>query len=185
MKRTPVPRSLPNIGGACGPVPAQSRDALRGGPACQWIDVPSSSGVNGSQGKSSSSGLLQSGHGMPAPPQVQARGPCHGRSGWSSQVQPLSAQREHFIGNITGFSRVFRHTCEPSYLPRRKDWEERSRPAARSGQSAGLDLCFFGDHARTNNTYRSYAVADSSRIEEPAGAAGIGVDRIVRTRRDK
>jgi hypothetical protein len=30
----------------------------------------------------------QTGQGAPAPPQVQARGSCHGRSGWCSQTQP-------------------------------------------------------------------------------------------------
>ena len=29
---------------------------------------------------------LHHGHGSPAPPQVQACSPCHGRSGWSSQT---------------------------------------------------------------------------------------------------
>ena len=33
----------------------------------------------------------------PAPPQVQAWSPSHGRSGWASQTQPLSSQSEHFM----------------------------------------------------------------------------------------
>jgi hypothetical protein len=61
----------------------------------------SSSGVNGSLGSSipseMSSVVLQSGHGAPAAPQGQARGPCHGRSGWFSQTQPQSSQREHVV----------------------------------------------------------------------------------------
>jgi hypothetical protein len=61
----------------------------------------SSSGVNGSLGSSipseMSSVVLQSGHGAPAAPQGQARGPCHGRSGWFSQTQPQSSQREHVM----------------------------------------------------------------------------------------
>jgi hypothetical protein len=33
------------------------------------------------------------GHGMPAPPQLQAREPENGRSGWLSQIQRLLSQR--------------------------------------------------------------------------------------------
>jgi hypothetical protein len=36
---------------------------------------------------------LQSGHSASAPPQVQARSPSHGRSGWFPQIQRQSSQR--------------------------------------------------------------------------------------------
>jgi hypothetical protein len=41
--------------------------------------------------------VLQTGQGMPEPPQVQARGPSHGRSSCSSQSHRQSSQRVHFI----------------------------------------------------------------------------------------
>ena len=49
-------------------------------------------------GVSGGSAALQSGHGAPAPPQSQARGPCHGRSGWFSQTQRSPSQRGQVIG---------------------------------------------------------------------------------------
>jgi hypothetical protein len=44
-----------------------------------------------------SSGRLQAGQGIPAPPQSQAWGPSQGRLGWFSQTHPVSAQKMHFI----------------------------------------------------------------------------------------
>jgi hypothetical protein len=42
---------------------------------------------------------LHHGHGSPAPPQVQACSPCHGRSGWSSQTSRNPHKRRTFIGS--------------------------------------------------------------------------------------
>lgn len=52
---------------------------------------------SGSRGSAPSSTVLQGGQGMPAPPQLQPCRPPHGRRGWFSQTQPVSAQRTHFI----------------------------------------------------------------------------------------
>jgi len=50
----------------------------------------------GMRGGSLGVAALQRGHGAPAPPQVQAFGPCQGRTGCFSQTQPQSSQRKHF-----------------------------------------------------------------------------------------
>jgi hypothetical protein len=52
---------------------------------------------SGKRGALSFSGTLHQGQGAPAPPQVQACSPSHGRSGWLSQIQSQSSHREHFI----------------------------------------------------------------------------------------
>jgi hypothetical protein len=51
----------------------------------------------GSLGGVPSSAALQSGQGIPDPPQVQARSPSHGFSGCFSHTQPQPSHREHFI----------------------------------------------------------------------------------------
>jgi hypothetical protein len=67
--------------------------------------VASSSGVNGSRGSSCPSARLQFGQGAPAPPQLQACGPCLGRSGWFSQTQPQLSQGKHMAHRNFGLSR--------------------------------------------------------------------------------
>src|SRR5258708_1945742 len=59
--------------------------------------LTSASKPSGGRGAEPSSGILQVGQGMPAPPQSQPYGPSHGRRGWFSQTHPVSAQKMHFI----------------------------------------------------------------------------------------
>ncbi|WP_167381170.1 hypothetical protein [Bradyrhizobium arachidis] len=58
------------------------------------------SNPSGSNGISSGPTLLQTGQGAPAPPQPQAFGPSHGRSGWFSQTQCVPSQRAQVISDF-------------------------------------------------------------------------------------
>jgi hypothetical protein len=61
--------------------------------------------------------MLQTGQGIPAPPQSQPCWPSHGHLGWFSQTQPVSAQKMHCMdatrqrqrkpGNWAGRTQVY------------------------------------------------------------------------------
>jgi hypothetical protein len=61
---------------------------------------------SGMRGTSPSPAALQAGQGAPAPPQLQARGPSQGRSGWFSQTQPRSSQLTHVVAVAPAAARL-------------------------------------------------------------------------------
>jgi hypothetical protein len=94
----------------------------------------------GARGSVSSSLALHCGHGIPAPPQVQARSLSNGLSGWASQTHPQSSQTEHFMGLVTG--RAFLSLDQPHHpaplcpIKRMYDVVPISHVAARSKRRA-------------------------------------------------
>ncbi|MET4520263.1 hypothetical protein ABIB81_009627, partial [Bradyrhizobium sp. I1.7.5] len=92
----PVRRGGPGVS-----VPLQPRRRLGPltsveGPQCRQPSLSTSTRKpSGMRGTSPSPAALQAGQGAPAPPQVQARGPSQGRSGWFSQTQPRSSRAFH------------------------------------------------------------------------------------------
>jgi hypothetical protein len=103
-----------------GPPPGPDTGLL-----CQWRQPSLSTSVLKPFGMRGASRSLVALQGAPAPPQLQARSPSHGISGWFSQTQPLSSHRAHFTAVAAAGGTI---ACgRPDHVDRQSRSDDRER----------------------------------------------------------